>query len=161
MFALSKEISKSYKTEKTQKKEATNNNPKKTTTICIINDSPTIREGIFSSIHEIADIKQIIKTSKKDYFDKHATKQIDIVITEIEFNNKVETSFVEQIKSINPDTRIIVYTKIENHAVRNYLLSNGADAFIFLRDINFFIEHIVKIMIRKNQRIKHSLSSKL
>ena len=65
MFALSKEISKSYKTEIAPKTQISNDKPKKNTTICIINDSPAIQEGILSSIHDIPEIKKLLKLRKK------------------------------------------------------------------------------------------------
>jgi len=83
-----------------------------------------------------------------DYFEKYANEQIDIIITEVEFANKIEPSFIDKLKSISPETKIIVYTKTQNHALRNRLLQNGADAFIFSRDISYLLEYIVKIMIR-------------
>ncbi|MDA3862172.1 MAG: response regulator [Melioribacteraceae bacterium] len=155
MFILSKEMLKSQVKVKQNLNLTINKTDAKSISICVINDSPTLLEGIASLLEKVPNVNQIIKTSKADYFDKHATKHIDIVVTEIEFGEQIEESFVEQIKAISPDTNIIVYTRIENHASRNRLLQNGADAFIFLKDVSSFLEHIVKIFIRKKQRDVH------
>ncbi len=119
--------------------------------ICVIvlNDSPEIQEEIVSSIKYIPQINKIIVSTKDDYFEKHATKNIDIVITDIEFGNKIETSIVKQIKAISPETDIIVYTRIDSPNIKTRLLKNGAEAFVQLGNISNLLKHIVKIMVKQ------------
>ena len=91
---------------------------------------------------------KITTISKNDFLDNKSTEQINIVITEIEFSDKIDIHFVQEIKSISPDAKVIVYTRFLNHAIRTRLLNDGADAFIFLRDISYLLGHIVKMIIR-------------
>jgi len=148
MFALSNQLKETLKVEKGSKNIVTDEPPVKNVKICIIDDSPTVQEEIVFAIKNVQSVKKVIKTSKMDYFEKYANEQIDIIITEVEFANKIEPSFIDKLKLISPETKIIVYTKTQNHAIRNRLLQNGADAFIFSRDISYLLEYIVKIMIR-------------
>lgn len=130
MVSLSKKLLESNEKYHKTKSQVINETLSKGICVCIIDDSPTIREGIVSAIN-IPYINQVITTSKADYLNKHKTKQIDIIVTEMEFGNGKEDSFIEQIKSISPKTKFIVYTRIENFAIRNRLLKNRHDAFIF------------------------------
>jgi len=93
-------------------------------------------------------------TSQKDYFSIHAVKNFDIIITEIEFENKLDTPFVKQLKSISPETEIIVYTRLENNRLRNVALNLGAQFFLLWGDTYRLLERITEAMIRKVVTIK-------
>lgn len=148
MLAISKELQDSFKEERESKETVTKETYSKVVNICIINDSPVIQEGIVSAIKSVPGVQKIITTSKNDFFGNHSSEQFDILITEIEFSNKIEISIIEEMKSIAPEAKIIVYTRFLNHAIRTRLLNDGADAFIFLRDITYLLGHIVKMIIK-------------
>ncbi|MCF6270139.1 MAG: response regulator [Melioribacteraceae bacterium] len=151
MSALSKSLSEPYTDEKKPKYIINTEAITKGTIICVIvlNDSPAIQEEIISNIQYVPNIEKIIVSTFTDFFEKHASKKIDIVITDIEFGNKVLTSIVKQIKAISPETDIIIYTRIDSPKIRTRLLKNGANAFVQLGNISNLLEHIVKIMVKK------------
>jgi len=151
MYASPKNLSVPYVDNKKPRYIDSTDAITKMVNICVIvlNDSPEIQEEIVSSIKYIPQINQIIVSTKEDYFEKHATKNIDIVITDIEFGNKIETSIVKQIKAISPETDIIVYSRIDNPNIKTRLLNNGADAFVQLGNISNLLKHIVKIMVKQ------------
>ncbi len=133
----------------------------KGTSVCIIvlNDSPDIYNEIISEIKYIPQVNQIIVSTKDDFFMKHLTKNIDIVITDIEFGNKIETFIVKKIKAISPETDIIIYSRIDSPTIKNRLLKNGAAAFIQLGCISCLLESIVKVMVKKkyNRQLGYAL----
>jgi len=148
MLALSKELQNTFKLEDEITKAVNNGDSSKNINICIINDSPIVQEGIVSALQNVSGVDKITTISKNDFLDNKSTEQNNIVITEIEFSDKIDIHFVQEIKSISPDAKVIVYTRFLNHAIRTRLLNDGADAFIFLRDISYLLGHIVKMIIR-------------
>ena len=148
MLALSKELQNRFKLEDELIKAVTNGDSSKNVNIFIINYSPIVQEGIVSALQNVPCVNTITTTTKIDYEENHTPAQIDILITEIEFSNKIDINFIQEIKSKSPDAKVIVYTRFLNHAIRTHLLNDGADAFIFLRDISYLLGHIVKMIIR-------------
>ncbi|MCF6270137.1 MAG: response regulator [Melioribacteraceae bacterium] len=123
--------------------------PKAEAAICIINDSDTLREDIYSTLKNEYNIDEIVKTSKKDYIKKHMTKIFDVIITDIEFADGIDTSFINQINSIFPKTRIIVYTNPQNRTQRIRSLEYGANYFIFMDDDLLLLQFVVRKIIEK------------
>ena len=148
MLALSKELQDSFKVESESREIVAKGTFTTVVKICIINDSQVIQEGIVAAVKNVAGVKKIITTSKNEFLDNHMAEDFDILITEIEFGNKIDISFIKELKSISPKSKVIVYTRFLNHAIRTRLLNDGADAFIFLRDISYLLGHIVKMIIK-------------
>ena len=157
MFAISKNFSEPNIDNEKPRYKVNTEAIYKGTRVCVIvlNDSPVIHDEIVSAIKYIPHITEIIVSTKDDYFKKHSNKNIDIVITDIEFGNKIETSIVKQIKAISPKTDIIVYTRIDSPTIKTRLLKDGADAFIQLGSISSLLESIVKVMVKKNYNSQH------
>ena len=148
MLALSKDLQNTFKLEDKSNNSDINSDDSKNINISIINDSPIVQEGIVAAIQNVPCLKNIRTTTKNDFIENHSDEEVDIIITEIEFSNKIDIQFIQEIKSKSPDAKIIVYTRFLNHAIRTRLLNDGADAFIFLRDISYLLGHIVKMIIR-------------
>ena len=148
MALLSKNTYVSIKPEKPRFK-VVNKTTKIDLSICTISDSEILREGIYSVFQDEIDVTNMVLTSKNVFFDKHAKSNFDVVITDIEFVDGIDTSFIKQIKSISPETRIIVYTSPKNRDRRIRAMEYGAEFFIFFDDSFKLLEFIVKRMVTK------------
>lgn len=117
--------------------------------VCIVNDSVVMREGIKTIISGVYHIQDMVTTSRDNFFEKLENQNIDIVITDIEFEEKIDTTFIKQIKTFSPETRVVVYTRIKNHFHRNQSLNAGADFFIFWEERFQLLEHVISRMVAK------------
>ena len=124
--------------------------PQANSTICIINDSDILREKIYSSFKNEHHIEQITKTSKKDYIEKHMSKKFDVIITDIEFAEGIDTAFIKELNLHSPHTRIVVYTNPKNRSKRIQSVEYGAGFFIFMDDELKLLEFVVKKIIGKS-----------
>ncbi len=124
--------------------------PKAEASICIINDCDILRGEIYSTLKNEYHINQIVQISKKDYFGKYMTKKFDIIITDIEFSEGIDTLFVKEINIIHPNARVIVYTNPTNRSKKNRSIEYGADFFIFMDDDLKLLEFVVRKIIEKS-----------
>lgn len=161
MLALSRELQDRFKLEDEATKTVTNGNSPNNINICIINDSPVVQEGIVSALQNVPCVNSIITTTKNDFQENEPIEDIDILITKIEFANKIDINFIHKNKSKSPDAKIIAYTRFLNHAIRTRLLNDGADTFIFLRDISFLLGHIVKTIVEQFQILAKLMTQSL
>ncbi len=126
-----------------------NKDKKVSISICIISDSDIIAKGITSLFNEDSNKEKITITTKNSFLMEHTNNEFDIVITEIEFLDGIDASFVKSVKSFSHDAKIIVYTSQKNAARRVAAMDNGADFFIYFDDRFELLEFIVKKMIAK------------
>ena len=117
--------------------------------LCIISDSNIMRNHINSIIEKMYNIDTIYCNSPKEYFEENIDSLVDIVISDIEFENKIDTQFISKINSKSPDTRIIVYTNLNNYNYGNKSLYNGADFFIFWEEKYNLLEHVINQIANK------------
>ncbi len=142
MTLIKKKSSKS-----TSRFKIVNEIPQANSTICIINDSDILREKIYSSFKNEYHIDQIVKTSKKDYIEKHMNKKFDVIITDIEFAEGIDTPFIKELNLNSPHTRIVIYTNPKNRNKRIQSMGFGAEFFIFMGDELKFLEFVVRRII--------------
>jgi DNA-binding NarL/FixJ family response regulator len=121
--------------------------------ICVINNSEIIRVGINSVLKEEYKNDIILDVSKKEFSLLWEQSKFDIIITDIEFDGKNDTSFIPTIKQSHPDAIIIVYTNFRNQTHRKSSLNDGAHFFIFVDKNLNLLEYIVR-------RIMNNISSK-
>ncbi len=150
MMTLTRKDQSESTTRNSTRYKIVNEIPKAEATICIINDSEILREGIYLSFKNEYHIDQIIKTSKRDYIEKHMTKKFDVIITEIEFTEGTDTLFIKEINLNYPHTRIVVYTSPKNRNKRIRSIEYGADFFIYMDDDFKLLEFVVRKIIEKS-----------
>jgi DNA-binding NarL/FixJ family response regulator len=147
MMALSKNLCKTKKEKENRYLIVGNNN--RNINLCIISDSDIMRDHINSIIENMYNIDIVYCKSPKEYFENNIESLVDIVITDIEFENKIDTQFIAKINSKLPDTKIIVYTNLNNYNYGNKSLYNGADFFIFWEEKYNLLEHVINQIANK------------
>lgn len=147
MMALSKNLCKTKKEKENRYLIVENNG--RNINLCIISDSNIMRDHINSIIDKMHNIDTIYCSSPKEYFEENVDNLVDIVITDIEFENKIDTQFITKINSQSPSTRIIVYTNLNNYNYGNKSLYNGADYFIFWEEKYNLLEHLINQIANK------------
>lgn len=140
-------------TQNSARSKIANDIPKTEVTICVINDSDILLEDIYSTLKNKYHIDQIVKTPKQEYIEKHMTKKFDVIITDIEFLDGIDTLFIKEINLIYPHTRIIVYTSPKNRYKRIRSIEYGADFFIFTDDNLKLLEFVIRKIIQTRLRI--------
>ncbi len=139
--------------ESTSRFKIVNEISKANSTVCIINDFEIVREKIYSSFKNESQIEQIVKTSKNDYIEKHMEKKFDVIVTDIEFIEGINTLFLKELCLNNPKTKIVVYTSSKNRNKRIQSVEYGADFFIFMNDNLQLLELVVKRLIGKLSKL--------
>lgn len=147
MLALSKNLCKTKKEKENRYLIAENNI--RNINLCIVSDSDMMREHINLIIEKMFNIDIVYCNSPKEYFEKYVDNLVDIIITDIEFENKIDTQFISKINSKLPNTKIIVYTNLNNYNYGNKSLYNGADFFIFWEEKYNLLEHVINQIANK------------
>ncbi len=153
MMTLSKKLSK-HTTNSVGRYTIINPSPKLDEKICVISDSAVIKEGISSIFQQELNIKEITLTSKNNFIEKHTNTNFRIIITDIDFIDGCDTNFIEQIRSVLPNSKIIVYTSPKNRNQRIKALEYGSDFFIYFDDdfklLEFIVKRIITGLVNKN-----------
>jgi DNA-binding NarL/FixJ family response regulator len=136
--------------ESTTRFKIINEIPKANSTICIINDSDILRKKIYSSFKNEYHIDQIVKTSKKNYIENYTANKFDVIITDIEFTEGIDTLFIKELNLNSPHTRIVIYTNPKNRSKRIQSMEFGAEFFIFMDDELKLLEFVVRKIIGKS-----------
>jgi DNA-binding NtrC family response regulator len=91
---------------------------------------------------------------------KHVDKYTDIVVIDVDFEDEDDKKIIEKIKSINPNTEVVLLTSkngvsnaiqsIQNGA-SNYVIKGEKSSFRIFAIIHNFIMHPVKVVVRELQ----------
>lgn len=127
---------------------------------CVINDLEIFREGLTSMLQRVPGLKDTTGYSQDDYLQLEDSTNIDVIISEIEFNGKLDVEFVKTVHRLNPDSTIIIYTQRKNNEFRNYSLHCGADFFVFVEERFNLIEHLISRISRKMVKKNIALQKK-
>lgn len=115
----------------------------------VINESDIFKEGLVSVLQNVAGLENTLGFSRDEYLQLEDSTSIDLLISEIEFEGKLDVEFIKTARKLNPDSTIIVYTHIKNNEFRNYAIHCGADFFVFVEERFNLIEHLISGISRK------------
>ena len=111
--------------------------------ICIISDSEIIREGLLSLLRRVPYVDDIDTFNRKKYSNRNLAVNYEVIITDVEFQGKINLDHIKSLRNDFPRAKIIVYTNFNNHECRNITLHSGADFFLFMEDKYNLLEHLV------------------
>ncbi len=111
--------------------------------LCIINDSEIIREGLFSLLRKLPNVDNIDIFNRDKLSNRDMTKNYDVIITDVEFQGKIDLEYIKSLRNEYPSAKLIVYTNFNNHEYRNMTIHTGADFFLFMEDKYNLLEHLV------------------
>jgi DNA-binding NarL/FixJ family response regulator len=119
------------------------------TDVCIINDREIIREGLLTLLKKNPNVSKIDLFSREQFSANKPATGYHIILSEIEFQSKLDPDFIRHIRDRFPPAKIIIYTLAKNMKFRKLSLNAGADFFIFIEDRYNLLEHLVAGLIQQ------------
>ncbi|NOX17076.1 MAG: response regulator transcription factor [Chlorobi bacterium] len=119
--------------------------------ICVLMDAEEEVKNINQIIEHIDNINEYVVTDRDGFLMHECEKDFDIIITDIEFNGIIYSTFVTQIRSFLPNAKIIVLTRLENDYYRKSAMNCCANFFFHFGIENSLLETVIQIMVKKSK----------
>lgn len=120
----------------------------------LADDHSLIRQGIFFMLEEIDLEKEIFQASNlQQTLEIIKSKTIDIAVIDAHFPDGNSLSIIPEIKKISPDTKILIFTGIDESTQSLKYLNAGANGFLSKMSEEKEIENALKRMYEDGEYI--------
>lgn len=120
----------------------------------LADDHSLIRQGIFFMLEEIDLEKEIFQASNlQQTLEIIKSKTIDIAVIDAHFPDGNSLSIIPEIKKIRPDTKILIFTGIDESTQSLKYLNAGANGFLSKMSEEKEIENALKRMYEDGEYI--------
>lgn len=120
----------------------------------LADDHSLIRQGIFFMLEEIDLEKEIFQASNlQQTLEIIKSKTIDIAVIDAHFPDGNSLSVIPEIKKISPDTKILIFTGIDESTQSLKYLNAGANGFLSKMSEEKEIENALKRMYEDGEYI--------
>lgn len=120
----------------------------------LADDHSLIRQGIFFMLEEIDLEKEIFQASNlQQTLDVIKSNEIDIAVIDAHFPDGNSLSIIPEIKKISPNTKILVFTGIDESTQSLKYLNAGANGFLSKMSEEKDIENALKKMYEDGEYI--------
>lgn len=120
----------------------------------LADDHSLIRQGIFFMLEDIDLEKEIFQASNlQQTLEIIKSKTIDIAVIDAHFPDGYSLSIIPEIKKISPDTKILIFTGIDESTQSLKYLNAGANGFLSKMSEEKEIENALKRMYEDGEYI--------
>lgn len=120
----------------------------------LADDHSLIRQGIFFMLEDIDLEKEIFQASNlQQTLEIIKSKTIDIAVIDAHFPDGNSLSIIPEIKKISPDTKILIFTGIDESTQSLKYLNAGANGFLSKMSEEKEIENALKRMYEDGEYI--------
>ena len=120
----------------------------------LADDHSLIRQGIFFMLEDIDLEKEIFQASNlQQTLEIIKSKTIDIAVIDAHFPDGNSLSIIPEIKKISPDTKILIFTGIDESTQSLKYLNAGANGFLSKMSEEKEIENALKRMCEDGEYI--------
>ena len=120
----------------------------------LADDHSLIRQGIFFMLEDIDLEKEIFQASNlQQTLEIIKSKTIDIAVIDAHFPDGNSLSVIPEIKKISPDTKILIFTGIDESTQSLKYLNAGANGFLSKMSEEKEIENALKRMYEDGEYI--------
>lgn len=120
----------------------------------LADDHSLIRQGIFFMLEDIDLEKEIFQASNlQQTLEIIKSKTIDIAVIDAHFPDGNSLSIIPEIKKIRPDTKILIFTGIDESTQSLKYLNAGANGFLSKMSEEKEIENALKRMYEDGEYI--------
>lgn len=100
--------------------------------------------SLFSGFSPPIKVSKYSHKSDLSEYPQSEKMLIDLVVLEMEENERKQISKLKELRNFNPDIRAILFTSQNNRKYRGLYLSNGFDFFIFSESELHLLRSVVK-----------------